>query len=73
MMSPRANPDEVEKAKDLFRFLAEVKKLSSPAIKDYDNYDQVVWINDIPREKGCYTKAWELIGQPADVERVLTS
>ena len=45
---------EVTKAKNLFRFLAEVKKLSSPAIKDYESYDQVVWINDIPREKGCF-------------------
>jgi len=57
---------EIGRAKNLFRFLAEVKRLSSPAIRDFDSYDQVVWISDIPRETGCYTKAWDLIGQPAD-------
>jgi len=57
---------EIQNAKSLFRFLAEVKKLSSPTIRDYDNYDQIIWVSDIPREKGCFTKAWELIGQPAD-------
>ncbi len=59
-------PSDVINAKNLFRFLAEVKKLSSPTIRDYDNYDQIIWVSDIPREKGCFTKAWELIGQPAD-------
>ena len=59
--------DEISRAKNLFRFLAEVKKLSSPKVRDYDNYDEVIWISDIPREKGCYAKAWELINQPAEV------
>ena len=59
-------PSVIKNAKNLFRFLAEVKKLSSPTVRDYDNYDQVIWISDIPRENGCFTKAWELIGQPAD-------
>ena len=53
-------------AKNLFRFLAEVKKLSSPVVRDYDNYEQVIWASDIPRYPGCYTKIWELIGQPAE-------
>ena len=60
---------EVDDAKNIFRYLAEVKKLSSPSINDYEKYDQVVWINDIPREKGCYTKVWEVIGQPTEVSR----
>ena len=59
----------IKQAKNLFRFLAEVKKLSSPSIKDYENYDQVIWISEIPREKECYTKAWGLIGQPAEIEK----
>lgn len=53
-------------AKNLFRFLAEVKKLSSPVVRDYDAYEQVIWTSDIPRYPGCYTKVWELIGQPAE-------
>lgn len=60
---------EASRAKNLFRFLAEVKKLSSPVIRDCDTYDKVVWISDIPREKGCYTQAWDLIGQPAEVSK----
>lgn len=59
--------DRVKRAKNLFHFLAEVKKLSSPTVRDYDRYDQIIWVSDIPREKGCYTKAWDLIGQPTDV------
>jgi very-short-patch-repair endonuclease len=60
---------EIGRAKSLFRFLAEIKKLSSPAIRDFDSYEQVVWISDIPRERGCYTKVWELIGQPAETSK----
>jgi very-short-patch-repair endonuclease len=35
-------------------------------VRDHDDYDQVIWISDIPRYNGCYTKVWELIGQPAE-------
>ena len=69
LQSVAVRDSDVDRAKNLFRFLAEVKKLSSPTIKDYDNYDQVIWLSDIPREEGCYTKAWNLIGQPAEVSR----
>ncbi len=58
--------NSIQQAKDLFTFLAEVKKLSSPTIKDCDTYDQVIWVSELPRDKGCYTKAWNLIGQPAE-------
>jgi very-short-patch-repair endonuclease len=56
----------VQRAKNVFRFLAEVKKLSSPTVKDIDNYDQVIWLSDIPREENCFTKAWEVIDQPSE-------
>ena len=55
-----------ERAKKVFRFLAEVKKLASPTVRDFDAYEKVVWFSDIPRDKGCYTKAWAIIGQAAD-------
>lgn len=59
-------PQDIINAKNLFRFLAEVKKLSSPVVRDHDAYEQVIWASDIPRYPGCYTKIWELIGQPAE-------
>lgn len=59
-------PQDIIDAKNLFRFLAGVKKLSSPVVRDYESYEQVIWANDIPRYSGCYTKIWELIGQPAE-------
>ena len=55
-----------DRAKDVFRFLTEVKRLASPTISDFESYEHVIWLSDIPREKGCFTKAWEVIGQPSE-------
>lgn len=69
IISPEESGSEIGRAKNLFHFLAEVKKLSSPTIRDFESYDQVIWVNDIPRDKGCYTKLWDLIGQPAEIPK----
>lgn len=56
----------VSVAKNVFRYLAEVKALQSPTIRTYKEYETLIWLNDIPREDGCYCKVWELLGEPAE-------
>lgn len=60
------NENVVQNAKNLFRYLAEIKALQSPSIRDYREYEKVIWLSDIPREEGCFCKAWALFGEPGE-------
>lgn len=51
----------VDKAKNLFRYLAEIKQLQSPLIRDLSKYDKVIWLSEVPREDDlCSCRAWSL-------------
>ena len=61
--------NSAKQAANVFRYLREVKKLQSPPVSDVAKYDQVLWLSDIPRDKGCYCKAWQLIREEDSKER----
>ena len=44
-------------ATNLFRYLAELMQLRSPLIRDVSQYENVLWLADIPREPECTTAA----------------
>ena len=50
----------LDKAKRLFTFLRELSALRTNTIRNLDQYDRVLWLKDIPREKGCYSVAWHM-------------
>lgn len=47
-----------EKAIRLFSFLRELTKLRTKTIRTINQYEKVLWFNDIPREPGCHCIAW---------------
>ena len=49
---------ERENAVALYTFLKEFAQLRTRNVHDIDNYDQVIWVSDIPREPGCDCIAW---------------
>jgi hypothetical protein len=57
------NEGIVRNAKNLFRYLAEIKALQSPSIRDLKDYEKVIWLSDIPHEDRCYCSAWSLFGE----------
>jgi len=44
-----------DKAIRLFTFLRELSKLKTKVTRDLDNYESVVWFNDVPEYKGCFS------------------
>lgn len=42
----------------LFIFLKELSELRTKTIRTLDTYEKVLWLADIPRERGCYCAAW---------------
>ncbi len=54
-----------DKAVRLFTYLKELTELRTDVKRNCDEYDQVVWWAEIPREKECYCAAWDLGRDPA--------
>jgi len=51
------------KAIRLFTYLKELMELSSKIICSFKQYESVLWISDIPKEKGCYCAFWTDISE----------
>lgn len=49
-----------DRAIRLFTYLKELTELRSEVKRSCDQYDQVVWWTEIPREKECYCAAWDI-------------
>jgi superfamily I DNA and/or RNA helicase/very-short-patch-repair endonuclease len=47
-----------EKVGRLIDYLERLSSLRRNSIRDIDNYEKVLWMSDIPREKFCFTQAW---------------
>ncbi|HCU35808.1 MAG TPA: hypothetical protein DGT21_10240 [Armatimonadetes bacterium] len=47
-----------DRAIRLFRFLTELAELRTNKVRDIEQYDRVIWLQDIPKEDGCYCIAW---------------
>ena len=49
--------DEMVRANTIrvFTYLKELAQLRTKVIRDCLDYEDLIWFNDIPKEKGCYT------------------
>ena len=43
----------------LFTFLKELTELRGRTIRNYDQYEKLVWLQEIPRYQGCHCIAWK--------------
>ena len=57
-MTKKSENQDQEKVQQLLKYLLEVMKLRSAVIYDLTSYEAVLWISDIPKEKGCSTTLW---------------
>jgi len=49
-----------DKAIRLFNYLKELTELRFDVQRNCGNYEDVIWLAEIPREKECYCAAWDL-------------
>ncbi|WP_232420201.1 AAA domain-containing protein [Nitrosococcus watsonii] len=42
----------------LIHYLTHLASLRSKPIRDLTEYEKVLWISDVPHERGCFTRAW---------------
>jgi hypothetical protein len=54
-----------DRAIRLFTYLRELTELNAKTTRTIDQYEKVLWFNDIPRETGCHCIAWG----PVDEEK----
>jgi len=47
-----------DKAIRLVEYLTRLASLRTELIRDISEYEKVLWIKDIPKQKGCFTQAW---------------
>lgn len=52
------NSEIRSRAVGLFRYLKELTELRIKTIRTLDNYEEVVWFDNIPREDGCHCYLW---------------
>lgn len=57
-MNPSTDHKQNEKAVRLVEYLLRLASLRSKLVRDIGDYEKVLWVNDIPRQKGCFTQAW---------------
>jgi hypothetical protein len=57
---PSSLPDQEvrNRAIRLFAFLREVTELRSKTTRTCDQYEKILWFDEIPREPGCHCIAW---------------
>ncbi len=58
MNNPITDSAEREKAIRLVDYLTRIALLRSKVVRNVDDYQSVLWLNDVPRQKGCFTQAW---------------
>ncbi len=42
----------------LIDYLTRLAQLRTKLIRDIAEYEKVIWISDVPQERGCFTQAW---------------
>ena len=55
---PIADSAEREKVIRLVDYLTRIAQLRSKVVRNVDEYQSVLWLNDVPSLKGCFTQAW---------------
>jgi len=68
MVESTVIPPEIAKATSIFTYLRELKSLQTVHVRDASNFEQLLWLNDIPKEPFCFTRAWELLSGVAPTE-----
>jgi len=58
-----------DRAIRLFTFLHDLTGLRTKMIRTSDEYETVLWLNKIPREKECYCIAWQTVDDINDDEQ----
>ena len=58
MQERKENDNEKSKAIRLVEYLTRIALLRTKLIRDLGDYSHVFWFDDIPKQKGCYTRAW---------------
>ena len=48
----------IDKAARLIEYLTRLADLRRKSVKDIVNYNQVLWLHDIPKKRGCFTQIW---------------
>jgi very-short-patch-repair endonuclease len=51
--------DKKSKAIRLVEYLTRLASLSTKTVRDVTEYQDTLWIKDIPELKGCFTRAWD--------------
>jgi len=57
-MNPSSTQSPNEKAVRLLDYLLRLTSLRTKLIRDVNEYEKVLWLSDVPRERGCFTQAW---------------
>ena len=57
-MNSFKSQDLNEKAVRLVDYLLRLANLRAKLIRDIAEYEKVLWLSDIPHERGCFTQAW---------------
>ena len=57
-MNSSKSQDLNEKAVRLVDYLLRLANLRAKLIRDIAEYEKVLWLSDIPHERGCFTQAW---------------
>ncbi len=52
--------EQKDKVSRLVEYLAQIASLRSRTTRDVDEYQNVLWLKDIPKLKGCFTQAWDV-------------
>ncbi len=55
---PHLDAGQRDKAIRLLDYLLKVAALRSTPIRDVEQYEKVLWLSKVPRDRGCYTQAW---------------
>jgi len=57
-MNTLASHSQKQKAINLIDYLFWVAQLRTKSVRDYTEYENILWLSDIPQQKGCFTRAW---------------
>lgn len=49
---------ERQKAVRLVDYLIRLATLRTKLVRDINDYEKILWLSDIPQQKGCFTRAW---------------
>lgn len=47
-----------DRAKRIFEYLKEISQARTTSVRDCSDYEEILWIKDIPSEPECYSIAW---------------